>query len=431
MGVKLKSLESEDMPNPTTFLGHTWNKQDDTLELPVNTFSESQPVTKRTVLSHLGSMSKRNISIPRLELVGGHMAANMTKNLCSALRGWPIKSTTIWMDSMVALYWKTNPGRPWKVFVSNRVRKMAETTNDVNIDWKYCPTSMNLADQGSRGADIKKMEKGDWFTGPDWLLEEREWPMQPKLKCSKGTDEECKPSQTNANLLFSQELVPDEWDALLDRSTYWRTLRVTVWALRFIGNCQARRKTLKKITGQLGTEEITISRNYWVKRAQKTKPPNLQSPGWKLVKDDETEILKCEGRIKGYKPTCLPEGPLTNKLIAHMHNHIMRLGTSNTMAAIRDKWWIPKLRAKVKKTIRNCHVCKVFSVKPFGPPITSALPKFRTEGSRPFEVTGVDFAGPLHYKIRKGEQGKCYVLIFTCAASRTIHLELTKTQLHN
>ena len=88
------------------------------------------------------------------------------------------------------------------------------------------------------------------------------------------------------------------------------------------------------------------------------------------------------------------------------HDYSMHLGTSNTMAAIRDK-------------------C---SAKPFGLPIISALPRFRTEGSRPFEVTGIDFAGPLHYKIGKGEQGKCYVLIFTCAASRAIHLELTKTQ---
>ena len=70
---------------------------------------------------------------------------------------------------MVALYWITNPGRPWKVFVFNRVGKMAGITNDVNIDWKYCSTSTNLVDQRSRGADLNKMEKGDWFTGPDWL----------------------------------------------------------------------------------------------------------------------------------------------------------------------------------------------------------------------------------------------------------------------
>ena len=56
------------------------------------------------------------------------------------------------------------------------------------------------------------------------------------------------------------------------------------------------------------------------------------------------------------------------------------------------------------------------------------MPTFRTDVSRPFEVTGVDYAGPLYYKISKEEQGKCYVLIFTCAASRAIHLELTRSQ---
>ena len=50
-------------------------------------------------------------------------------------------------------------------------------------------------------------------------------------------------------------------------------------------------------------------------------------------------------------------------------------------------------------------------------PSTSALPEYRTEGSRPFEVTRVDFAG---YKVGKKEEGKCYVIIFTCASSRAI-----------
>ena len=56
------------------------------------------------------------------------------------------------------------------------------------------------------------------------------------------------------------------------------------------------------------------------------------------------------------------------------------------------------------------------------------MPLFRTESDgNPFQTTGVDFASPLLYKISKKEQGKCYVLIFTCASSRAVHLELTKT----
>lgn len=112
-------------------------------------------------------ISKRNTTIPRLELISEHMAANIAKNINNALQRWLIKSTTIWMDSMMALYWICNPGKPWKVFVSNRVRKIAEITNDLQITWKYCPTNMNLADLGSRGASLDK-KAGKWFKVGDF-----------------------------------------------------------------------------------------------------------------------------------------------------------------------------------------------------------------------------------------------------------------------
>lgn len=56
-------------------------------------------------------ISKRNTSIARLELISGNTAANLAKNLCQALKEWPIRSVTIWMDSMVALYWISHPGK--------------------------------------------------------------------------------------------------------------------------------------------------------------------------------------------------------------------------------------------------------------------------------------------------------------------------------
>ena len=98
------------------------------------------------------------------------------------------------------------------------------------------------------------------------------------------------------------------------------------------------------------------------------------------------------------------------------------------MAAVREEWWIPKLKSKVKKMVSSYYLCKVFSTRPYGPTETAAVPPFRTECGRPFETTGIDFAGPLSYKISKKEQGKCHVLIFTCATSRAVHLEMTKSQ---
>ena len=182
------------------------------------------------------------------------------------------------------------------------------------------------------------------------------------------------------------------------------------------------------MSGPLVTEEITTASEYWVKRVQKAEETCLKSPGWKLVKDDSTGVLKCESRIKGYRPIYLPGGLLAEKLILHMHNQVVHLGVANTMARVRENWWIPKLRAKVKKVILKNYICQVYSTKPYGVPSTSALPEYRTEGSRPFEVTGVDFAGPFLYKVGKKEEGKYYVIIFTCASSRAVHLEVASTQ---
>ena len=155
--------------------------------------------------------------------------------------------------------------------------------------------------------------------------------------------------------------------------------------------------------------------------------PNLESPGWKLVTDENTGIFKCKGRIPGYQPTYIEGGIFADKLICHIHKDVKHQGVASIMAAVTEERWIPQLRSKVKKIINSCHLCKVFSTPPYRPTETAAVPLFCTECGRPFETTGIDFAGPLSYKISK-EQGKYHILIFTCATSRPVHLEVTKSQ---
>ena len=104
------------------------------------------------------------------------------------------------------------------------------------------------------------------------------------------------------------------------------------------------------------------------------------------------------------------------------------------MAKLRERFWIPKLRALVKSVIHKCNLCKQYRVKRLKPPATSSLPDFRVEYTTPFAATGVDFAGPLIYKLENTsekaksqiDKGKIYIAIFTCAATRAVHLELCK-----
>ena len=382
--------------------------------------------TVKGLLTSKSRISKRNTSIARLELVSGQMAANMAKNVYNALKGLPITSVNIWMDSMVALFWITNPGKSWKVFVANRTRKIAEITEKLDINWRYCPTKSNIADLGSRGANLEKMAKGEWFEGPNWVLSEKEWPEQPELMCCTTANSEFK--QMKEAVFHTTEVISDEWDNLLERKPYWQTLKITAWALRFIRNCLARVKKRKLTKGKLTTEEFLDARDHWVKREQSKITEIKETPGYKVEKEKETGILKCYGRVKGYNPTYLEMGLFVEKLITHTHQEIMHFGVADTMAAIRENWWIPRPRAAVKRDRKRCAICKVFSTKPYKGQTTAPLPLFRMNISWPFETTGVDFAGPFLYRVAKNKAEKAYIIIFTCAVMRGVHFEVTRTQ---
>ena len=112
------------------------------------------------------------------------------------------------MDSLVALFWITNPGCSWKTFVSNRVKKIAEVTTGLNVKWNHCPTDMNLADLGSRGANLDKLENKEWFTGPEWILDKDQWPSQPVLEKRREVLDEFKPDEPT---FFLKDKETDEW----------------------------------------------------------------------------------------------------------------------------------------------------------------------------------------------------------------------------
>ena len=56
-----------------------------------------------------------------------------------------------------------------------------------------------------------------------------------------------------------------------------------------------------------------------------------------------------------------------------------------------------------------------------------SLPRARVTPSRPFQHTGVDFAGPIWLRTSKGRGHKAYkafVSVFVCFSSRAVHLEV-------
>jgi hypothetical protein len=84
--------------------------------------------TTQTLVAAKSRLAKRNLTIPRLELTGAHMAVTLLTNVRQALDRFLVVDQHCWLDSTVVLYWLQGNGR-YKQFVQNRVNKIHQHPN--------------------------------------------------------------------------------------------------------------------------------------------------------------------------------------------------------------------------------------------------------------------------------------------------------------
>ena len=92
------------------------------------------------------------------------------------------------------------------------------------------------------------------------------------------------------------------------------------------------------------------------------------------------------------------------------------------MAKVRKNYWVPRLRQLAKRLIKKCPSCKRFQATALASPPPGMLPNDRTEGNTPFQVVGVDYAGPLKIRVKQTREGKAYVILYACSLARALHL---------
>jgi hypothetical protein len=112
----------------------------------------------------------------------------------------------------------------------------------------------------------------------------------------------------------------------------------------------------------------------------------------------------------------------TALLIMHTHIRLHHLGVRIVLSELREEFWILRARQAIKKVLHTCLSCKI-ARNPFGREREAPLPAVRVTAFRPFQVTGIDFAGPLYAKGTPFMK-KCYIALFICATVRAVHLEL-------
>ena len=364
-------------------------------------------------------IAKRNLTIPRLELVAGHMAVNLVSNVATVLSDFQVE-THCWLDSTVALFWIRGKGE-YRQFVVNRVQKIQQHDKVV---WHHVPTSQNPADLGSRGGSVAKNHL--WREGPTWLSNRSEWPADVFLEATAETRTEAK---VKREILAVTSAESDEFDQLLDKYDLFKVLRIGAWIQRFISNC--RTKPGERESGPLVTEEIQQTKSWWIKRAQLVARQDSRFEADQLhlnLQPNDDGILECRGRIHGEFPIYLPDNhPFTSSLVRQAHISTLHGGVGMTMAKIREHHWVPRLRQLVKKIRSKCQGCKRFQTKAFQTPPPGKLPSSKTQGTAPFQVLGVDFAGAIKYHDKGKKEKKSYLVMFACSLTRAVHLELVRS----
>ncbi len=126
--------------------------------------------TTQQLVAAKSRLAKRGLAIPRLELVGAHMATNLLINVCNALDNIPTPQLYGWIDSTVALHWMKGNGQ-YKQFVANR---MAKIQLHNQIHWRHVPSCDNPEDLASRGGTVTSSPL--WQRGPEWLQTKQRWP---------------------------------------------------------------------------------------------------------------------------------------------------------------------------------------------------------------------------------------------------------------
>ncbi|XP_013145931.1 PREDICTED: uncharacterized protein LOC106109047, partial [Papilio polytes] len=141
--------------------------------------------------------------------------------------------------------------------------------------------------------------------------------------------------------------------------------------------------------------------------------------GGRISKSNLSENMK--------HPLILPHNHhLTNLLIDQGHEMTFHGGARLTLAWLRQQYWIVGGNNAVKRRLRNCIKCKRHNPV-LQNQVMGDLPASRTNPTRPFHHTGVDFTGFVDIKSAKGrgiKTTKGYVAVFVCMVTKAVHLEL-------
>ena len=385
------------------------------------------------------------VTIPRLELLSALLLSKLLTSIQAALRlELSLDDPMCFTDSKASLYWITGVQHEWKQFVENRVIAIRSLVSPDH--WRHCPGRENPADIPSRGMSASALsESSVWLNGPDWLWHKSSTEEVEEDPTVPGVPEECQKEMKHKDLIGSTVAVnTTELSTDLSKvvsperySSSHRLFRVTALILRFVRRLGGGSHQTPSAM-QPEAEEIQQATQRWIRDMQRTLPDHKDFPAWKHklgLFTDGDGVWRCGGRMSKSSLPPSAQNPilldkdhhLTALLIMDAHRRVLHNGVCETLAELRSMYWVIRGRQIVKKLLRNCVICRRYEGVPCQGISSPPLPDYRVRMSRPFQTTGVDFAGPLYIRLPDTSgTAKTWLILYTCYATRAVHLDLVQ-----
>ena len=383
----------------------------------------------------------KTMTLPRLELSSAVSAVRLYRSIIRDIE-LKIEQVYFWTDSTLNIQYISNDEFRFKTFVANRIAEINNSTD--RNQWRHIPGDMNPADLVTRAVVspkhlLKENKQGTtWFQGPKFLYGNDIWPDQEVISRDSLQNDDLEVN--SKHILLTLETMPLADDLIsFDRFSKWCRLERTVaWVMRFISNSRQKDKQI----GQINCTEIENSRKLILRKVQSVafndeleclKSNKEVNGSLKSLTPfiDNNGFMKVGGRLRLFEtihrvkhPIIMPKDhKVTDLIIAHVHAKVGHVGVEQTLAEVRQEYWIVHGRTAVKRIIRRCLFCKVRRAK-YMYPFMADLPCGRLAINQPpFTHTGVDLFGPVY--IKQGRKRlKRWVALFTCLTVRCVHLEV-------
>ena len=383
----------------------------------------------------------QRLTLPRLELLGCVISSRLVSSIISDLE---LNSNSIeincsyYTDSTVALSWIKSDPFTLQLFVSNRVTLIQSLSDP--ISWFHTPGSENPSDVLSRGCLMDKLLiNKSWLNGPssdevvnnnnnDLTIESLNADTIDIINSERVTH--CLVSVTNNFELNFNFCKFSNYDTLL---------RVMCYMLRFAYNCK---HPFAKMDGPFTLLEFQLAemrliyieqRHVYMNEICKLSQnksifdsplnrlnPFLDGNGILRISTGKLEnntSLSFESKY----PMIIPSGHLAELILRYEHIFLKHSSALHMINTINSKFWIIGGKSIANRVVRMCSRCNRFDNKCIVQP-APYLPAFRANEAPAFTLTGLDHCGPF-YCLDEGDR-KYYVLLLTCAVTRSLHLEV-------